>query len=68
MTYAVTIHLASGQTIRSEINAGVTEEALLFKLKGDLSGPPTWRIVAGVLIYSQVVSAIEVEPIGGTRQ
>lgn len=69
MTFAVTIHLASGQSVRGELEEYdvKTEESALAFIESLLYGPPGWRRVAGLLIYSQVVSAIEVEQIGGSQ-
>ncbi len=67
--WAVTIHLASGQTLRSDIHDldNLTDAELLRVLQGEIQGPPGWRTVAGLLVYSQVVSAIEIERIGGSQ-
>jgi hypothetical protein len=70
VTFAVTIHLASGQSVRSDIideTEVFNEEAVLAAIKDTLSGAPRWCEVAGILVYSQVVSAIEIETIGGSQ-
>lgn len=67
MNLKVRLHLASGQTVETEaLDADVSsEDEYLEDLEDNLKGDarPGWRQIENVLVFSQALSAIEVEEI-----
>lgn len=65
----VTIHLATGKSITTILDdpIDVSEDEYVDRLKAALEGKPSWRIIENVLVYSQIVAAVEVEEIHTTE-
>ena len=70
MNLKVTIHLANGSAIetlaKDEIDVGTYLDYLEEELTGDAR--PGWRQVENVLLFSQALSAIEVEELATDRK
>ena len=75
MTFAVYFHLASGQIVEGrtkdvaapdEWEEEDVEDFILNIIRDDLEGSPRWHKACGVLVYTQVVSAVTIDQIGGS--